>query len=283
MKPIVYIATVVLASGCARPAYVAKSDAAMAGMQGSPARVTEILYDSPTDASLLPDTLGMFDIRTEMLYNRAGNITRMVSFRGPDSLRVSEEVYFYDPSGERLERSETYDPASRGTIAVIYEYNSAGRLTREVESNGFYRFDYTYNDHGYPKTQTTDSESGRETVIARYKYDAHGRLKRLSGERREKYRYHSDGTLAEVRSGRNSIDSYNKHGDLVSMAVKINRRNRKGRVFDRVSVTLTAEYEYDARGNWTRREMFYLGSLQSVAVREITYHDEETQKGITDE
>ncbi|MDR2912650.1 MAG: hypothetical protein LBV38_05045 [Alistipes sp.] len=284
MKPIVYIATVALAAGCARPAYVAKSDAAMAWMQGSPARVAETSFNDPAGRRHLPaDTLDLFDIHTELDYNHAGNITRMASFRGPDSLRVSEENYFYDLSGERLERAETYDPASRGTIAVLYEYDSAGRLTREVESNGFYHFGHTYNRHGYPKTQTTDSpetenETGKEVVIARYRYDKQGRLKKLTGERRERYRYHPDGTLAEVRGGRNSIDSYNEHGDLTSMAVRINRRNRKGRVFERFEVTLTAEYEYDAHGNWTRRTQLYKGDVVGVAVRRIKYHDEAAPK-----
>jgi hypothetical protein len=39
-------------------------------------------------------------------------------------------------------------------------------------------------------------------------------------------------------------------------------------------VTLTAEYDYDAHGNWIRRVQFYKGEVQSVAVREIEYYED---------
>jgi hypothetical protein len=77
-----------------------------------------------------------------------------------------------------------------------------------------------------------------------------------------------------VRTEKSALDSYNDHGDLESMAVRIDRKNRKGRTFERFELTLSARYEYDARGNWTRRTMLYRDQVQSVAVRQISYWDE---------
>ncbi len=275
MKRILTILTAALAAGCARPAYLAKSDVGNAWMSGSIERIRETLFDNPADPDALPATLGQFDTYTVTDYNRAGNITLMESFRGPDSVLIAKEKYFYDPTGERLERALTHDLARRGVVAILYNYDEGGRLTTEIESNGLYRFDYRNNRRGYPKAQITDSpENGKRVVIQRYSYDAAGRLKRLRGERDEKYRYHPGGVIAEVRGGRSSLDSYNDHGDLEAMAVRIDRKDRKGRTFERFEVTLTAEYEYDAHGNWIRRTMLYQGQVQSVAVREIDYRGE---------
>ncbi len=274
------VATVALAAGCARPVYVAKSDAETACMSGGVRQVRETLFDDPADPAALPDSLGEYDTFTVIDYNRAGNITLTEAFKGPDSVQITKEEYLYDPSGERLERSVSHNLARRGTITVLYGYDTQGRLASEVESNGFYRFDRTYDRRGYPRTQTTDDvDTGERHVIARYIYDRQGRLKRLKGERREKYRYRPDGVIAEVHAGRKAIDFYDEHGNLKTMTVKIDRKNAGGRTFRRFSVTLSAEYEYDARGNWTRRVMFYRGQVQSVAVREIDYYDADTGEG----
>ncbi len=279
MKPISIIfaaaLTASLAAGCARPAYVVKSDAGKAWMQGPVKQIRETYFYSLRDAAALPDALGEFDTYTVLDYNRAGNITRMESFKGPDSVRIAKEEYFYDSSGERQERAVVHDLARRGTTTVLYNYDSQGRLVSEVESNGFYRFDVTYDRHGYPRTRTTNShESGKNVVIARYIHDRHGRLKKLKGERREKYLYRPDGVIAEIRGGRMTKDFYNGNGDLETMAVRINRRNAKGRVYERFSVTLTAEYDYDEHGNWIRRVQLYRGEVQSVSVRETDYYED---------
>ncbi len=285
MKPIPIIFVVALAAcltaGCARPVYIAKSDARSACMRGNIAQVRETVFDNhadQADPAALPDTLGAFDTYTVVDYNRAGNITRVESFKGRDSVQFSKEEYLYDPSGERLERAITYDLARRGTTTVLYNYDSQGRLTSEVESNGLYRFDRSYDRRGYPKTRSAvNADTGKRHVIARYVHDRHGRLKRLRGERRQRYFYHPDGIVAEIHQGRNAIDFHDEHGNLSAMAVRIKRRNRRGRVFERFSVTLTAEYGLDARGNWIRRVMFYEGRVQSVAVREIDYYGESGQ------
>jgi outer membrane murein-binding lipoprotein Lpp len=264
-----------LAAGCARPAYVAKSDAGNAYIKGAVKQISETLYDNPADAAALPDTLGMFDTYTVVEYNRVGNIVGVNSFRGPDSVHFVREEFFYDPSGERLERAVEHDLARRGATTVLSGYDEEGKLTSETESNGLYRFDHRYDRRGYPKTVWTESpETGKDVLVARYFYDRKGRLKRLRGERRERYFYHPDGVIARIRGGRHSLDSYNDHGHLESMAVRIDRKDRKGRTFERFSVTLTAEYDYDPHGNWIRRVQFYKGEVQSVAVREIEYYED---------
>lgn len=276
MKRSLTILAAALAVGCARPPYVTKSDTADAYVKGRVAHIGETLFDNPADTDSLPPVLGQFDTHTVVEYNRAGNVTRVDSFKGPDSMLITKEEYLYNPSGERLERALTYNPARNGApITVIYEYDKQGRLTSEAESNGFYRYDHRYDRHGYPKAQTTVSpESGKRVVTARYIYDREGRLKRQRGERRQRYVYRPGGVVSEIREGRSAINFHNDRGYLEAMAVRIDRKDLKGRTFERFSVTLTADYEYDAHGNWIRRVMRYLGEVQSVALREIEYYNQ---------
>jgi YD repeat-containing protein len=265
-----------LATSCARPAYVAKSDAEAAYLHGHISRISESVYTNSTDKLAPPDTLGMtLDTHPVVEYNASGNVTRMESFAGPARTPVASEEYTYDPSGVRLEHSVERNLARHGVTTVLYNYDDAGRLTSEVESNGFFRFDHTYDRHGYPKTRI-DNSSDREKplTLTRYTYDHHGRLKSRKDGIRAKFRYHPDGVVAEIRTGRNSLDRYNSHGNLETMAVRIKRRDQKGRVFERFPVTITATYEYDARGNWVRRVQYFKGEVQSVAVREIDYYED---------
>jgi hypothetical protein len=245
-------------------------------MTGGVRQIRETLFDSPANPDALPDTLAHFDTYTVTDYNRAGNITLMESFRGPDSTLIAKEEYFYDPSGERLERGLTHNLARRGVVTILYDYDEHGGLTSERESNDLYRFDYRNNRRGYPKAQiTTSPESGKQVVIQRYRYDSQGRLKRLRGERNQKYDYHPSGVIAEVRTGKSALDRYNDHGDLEAMAVRIDRKDLiKGRTFEGFWMTLSARYEYDERGNWTKRTMLHRDQVQSIALRQISYWDE---------
>ncbi|MDR1671360.1 MAG: hypothetical protein LBR57_02465 [Alistipes sp.] len=273
------ITLALLAAGCARPAYVVKSDAEGAYMQGRVAQIRETVFDfmysGGQDATLLPDAPGPGDTHTVVDYNRAGNVTLTEVFVGPDSVQTVREEYFYDPPGKRLERSVEHNLARHGTTTVLYNYDDSGKLISEVESNGFFRFDLTYDRHGYPKTRI-DNSSDREKplTLTRNTYNRQGRLKSRKDGSRARFSYHPDGTIARIRTGKNSLDIYNTRGNLEAMAIRVKRRDQKGRVFERFPMTLTAEYEYDARGNWVRRVQYFKDEVQSVAVREIDYYED---------
>jgi hypothetical protein len=285
MKRILTILTAALAAGCARPAYIAKSDAGNAYMRGHVRQVRESLYNVPEERHDSTGTPGMvLDTYTVLEYNRAGNIATMETFAGPDRVPVSREEYSYDPSGERLERSVSRNLVKRTYSTLDYEYDDRGRLVGHGNKLWPGRTELGYDRRGYPRTETVYRTADTISVKVRFRYDRHGRLRRSKPvrgfETTRRYSYHPDGTIAAIRTGKRDFDTYNEHGFLASATSIVERREPgtdrrpKGRLIERLPVTLTAEYELDSLGNWIRRVQLYRGEVQSIAVREIEYYDQ---------
>jgi YD repeat-containing protein len=284
MKLTLLVVVAALAAGCARPAYVVKSDVQAAFMRGEIAQLRETYFDMPIEEieaanmAVSSDSL-VFNSCTVVDYNRAGYITRTDVFKGKDSVHVSREEYFYDPSGTRMERAVSHNPIKRTYAATLYTYDSEGRLVHEADPIHGWRFDYGYDRRGYLRSRvdTTNLEAPLKTI---YRYDRFGRLKTVKptkgGGSKKKYSYHGDSAIpAVIRTGRTETDRYDERGNLTSLtATVVEERNKRGRVKSSFPVMLTAEYEYDPRGNWIRRVQLYKGEVQSVALRELEYWDE---------
>ncbi len=273
MKRATTILALILAAGCARPLYVAKSDAQNSGMRGGVAQVRETLFDNVRDTLALPQTLDEFDVCTVIDYSRAGNITKLESFRGPDSLQFVREEYFYEPSskGERMVRSEAHNLAKNSVRVLEYGYDEWGNLVSEIERTGSYRTGFRNDRKGYPKSETSfvTGEEGKASRT-RYRYDRRGLLISAKGGKNpaKRYTYRPDGTVARIETGKDVVDVYDANGSLVE-STNIIKRGR-----ERFRMSITARYEYDARGNWNKRTMYYEGQPQSVAVREIDYYED---------
>jgi hypothetical protein len=273
----------ILATGCARPAYVARSDAQTAYLAGHVAQIRESVFTNPEDPAAAPDTLGMtLDTHTVIDYNASGNITRMESFAGAARNPVASEEYTYDPSGARLEHSVERNPVKHTYSTLDYEHDHHGRLTFQGNRAwGPARTEYGYNRHGYLKTETEYSQTDSLTQKLRFRYDRFGRLRASrsvkGGDPARRYDYHPDGVVARVRTGKHNVDTYNERGHLVSTTIHVIQKkwgkNGKLRTTGRYPVTITAEYEYDARGNWVRRVQYFKDEVQSVAIREIDYYE----------
>jgi YD repeat-containing protein len=271
MKTVLFITIAALAAGCARPAYVIKSDAEAAYMRGQIKQLTETVYDAVGD-SLAVNTCTVVD------YNRVGNITRTDVFKGADSIHVSREEYSYDPSGKRMESAVRHDPLRQTYNTVLYRYDEQGRLVQEIDRTYGWHYDYAYDRHGYLRSRvdTAHKESPLKTV---YRYDRLGRLRVeknvKGGGPKKRYTWHGNGeTIAEIRS-KTEIDRYDERGNLVSMTAIVTEENNKKWWAKRTfPFTMTAEHEYDPRGNWIRRVQLYKGAAQTVAVREIDYWGE---------
>jgi YD repeat-containing protein len=241
-------------------------------MRGHVRQLRETVYDIAGDSPVV-------SAHTVVDYNRAGNISRTDIFKGPDSIHVSRLEYFYDPSGERMERAVDRNPLKHTFSTILYRYDDKGRLIDESDPINGGRYDYAYDRYGYLKTRidTTNLESPQKT---KYRYDRLGRLRVeknvRGGGSTKRYAWHGDGEIiAEIRTGKTEIDRYDERGDLVTMtATVVEKRNRRGRITRTYPVTLTAGYEYDPVGNWIRRVQLFRGEVQNVAVREIDYWDE---------
>ncbi len=274
-----------LGTGCARPAYVAKSDAGSAYLRGEVARIREIVYNAPEDRLAPPDTLDMvLDTYTTVDYNRAGNITRVEVFKGREMEPITREEYSYDPSGERMVQSVSRNLLKRTFSPIDYEYDEEGRLVRQGNRTfGVARTEYGYDRQGYLTTETVYSAKDSISLKVRFRYDRHGRLRGsktvMGNGPKQKLSYHPNGVVARIRTGKTETDIYNEMGNLVAMTSIVTQRkmskNRKLRVTGRYPVTLVAEYEHDPQGNWTKRTKRWEQEVYDVTVRKIEYYGKE--------
>lgn len=269
MKRMLPIIALLFAAGCARPLYVAGSDAENARMHGPIAQIRETFFDNPAGGEALPDTLGTFDIYTVVTYNRAGNILLTESFKGPDSVQILREEFFYDPSGRRMVRSESHNFAGNSVRVLEYGYDARGNLVSESEITGGYITCFRFDGKGYLKSETGKVSGERKNSVRRYRYDWRGRLKTASGGGPTvKHFYRPDGSLARVQTGKDVTESYGTDGNL---EVSTNIVKSGGGWFP---VSISARYEYDAHGNWSKRTQFYNGRIVGIAVRETDYYGE---------
>jgi len=278
MKRLIFAAPLacLLAVGCARPAYVVRSDAERANLRGGVALLRETNFHNPADHLALPDSLGKLDTHTAIEYNRAGNITSEVMYQGVDSIRTKWDEHTYDPSGTRLERSVSYTPTGKTTGILRYTYDAEGRLTRHEDELYSWYVEYLYDRHGY-LSRRVDHVSDSTRIVVRYHYRRNGALKRTSGYERARYRYHPSGGVAKIRANGTETYLYDERGHLLSSTSLIRERrdnggDGRGRVVRRYRATIRAEYELDSRGNWIRRRQIYDGQVIGIALREITYY-----------
>lgn len=215
------------------------------------------------------------DLYAVLDYNRAGNIVRMDSFTGADSIHFAREEYFYDSTGVRLEHLESHDLLKNTVRTMHYNYDKRGYLSSEVEHLGPYRNEFSHNRKGYLKKETVyvpDDDTGQDPQT-RYKYNLRGQLKKIhNGEFLEKYHYHPDGSF-EI-DGEGVLEKYDKNGLLQSVTHTIKFTDDKARTKSFVSAAIIAVYEFDTHGNWIRRTQMQEQEPFNVTVREIDYWDE---------
>jgi len=273
MKRLIFAAPLacLLAAGCARPAYVVRSDAERANLRGGVATLRETLFDNSIDPLAPPDTLGPQDTHTVIEYNRTGNVVREVVFMGPDSVRTTWDEHTYDSTGTRLERTLNRSSAGRTRGMLRYTYDDAGRLTRHEDELWSWYVEYLYDRHGY-LSRRVDHVSDSIRTVVRYRYRCDGALRRTSGYERARYRYHPSGGVAKIRANGTETYLYDERGHLRSATSLVKERNGRGRVVRRFPTTIRAEYEFDSRGNWIRRHQIYDGRVIGVAIREIDYY-----------
>jgi YD repeat-containing protein len=248
-------------------------------MRGAVAQLRETSLFDRDSADAIPDSLGKQDTYTVIDYNRAGNVTRMDVFTGADSVHTSSEEYLYDPTGGQLRRVVSRLPSQNLYSAVRYEYDERGRLVRETDEAWGWHVDLGYDRHGYLKTWTDSTYNKDKLFVTRYRYDRFGRLRVeksiKGGDPKQRHSYHPGGTtIARTRYGKTETYTYDERGNLASTTSIVKERNLKGRVKRRFPLTITARYDYDARGNWIRRVQFYKDRVQGLFLREIDYYDQ---------
>jgi len=219
----------------------------------------------------------------ETVFNSQGYISEVNRYNEEGKL-LSKEIRNYQQSGA-LSEAAVYVVDGRLDYRTVYEYDERGLRTgiRSLDASDqlISREAFTYNREG--RMQEALRYRSGDTLESRtvYAYAADGTLKgselfrgdgRL-GERMER-KPTEDGGFREVirayANGRVSMTRtrvFNQRGEQTEVLTVFSGRGRAR------TYRMLSEYEYDARGNWTRRTQIIGGKPQYSVVRTIVYFD----------
>jgi hypothetical protein len=168
-------------------------------------------------------------------YDTDGKITGEFA-ADSDTELVPLRLYAYDNDG-RLIAEAAYHLCRTFSALHLYSYDETKRLTEQVrfESRRLSRLEFLYDQNGrFEKLRT--HRNGRLQQNAHYHYDEIGRLTTVESEL-------PDGTVASI-----TLYGYDERGKVMTLV----QRHPSDPARDQTEITA---YEYDLRGNCTRRTM----------------------------
>jgi hypothetical protein len=216
-------------------------------------------------------------------YDSAGNLIKVRGYNADSSL-ISERRYWYNIRGKLIEeqsggKAEIFgDSVDKQT----YEYNDKGWLTARCDYFGENMKEkriYEYDPHGNDTVMTVFDAKGNFKKKRTRKYDK-------SGDNNEVAWYNSEGrlTLRAIykRNRRGKVMehvTYDSFGNLKSKNTydydeqgNLTRLNFHTPGFEQWDTEYTAQFEYDAKGNWILEVEFVDGEPSSYIEREIEYY-----------
>ncbi len=168
----------------------------------------------------------------------------------------SVESFFYNKKGQLIKKIKTdyYSKTETGKLITWYKYDVKGRIINEsgsfTNSTSIHGVkNYKYNN----KLTITTEETKDHTIPAFYqKFDSTGKIL----ENWERY------TWADTYYNK-EFYTYNEYGNVVL---------EKGYLNGKLNSVLKYDYEYDAKGNWTKMVIFLNDKPHCIHLREIIYH-----------
>ncbi|AWH86703.1 hypothetical protein HYN59_17025 [Flavobacterium album] len=244
---------------------------------------------------------GQIGIKTENSRDKSGNITGIIR-RNADNSQIDRIAMTYE--GKKLMEKKTFNNQDNPNDRITYVYDSNGNLKGEnlylgseyVQVKNLYEYDgqnrkisesryskdkplytmtYGYDGKNVTKKETTD---GKGVVLNSEKssYDKKGNLvKRYTIDNSDKsevmdsYTYDSKGNVTSWTMTRNNapemrvVYKYDGHNN----ATAVKTVNGKGEIIDDRTYT----YEYDDKGNWTKKTVTLNNKPFTVVERKITY------------
>jgi YD repeat-containing protein len=146
--------------------------------------LTRITYDYDASGRLVraqweylePDPEQRGAIRT-FEYGDSGRLAQETLDEDLDGRPDEIARYLYDPAGRLQHRETTYPPAPTTTVSG-FEYDDAGRRTRNIWANGSHQA-ATYSPDGRERTSVSTDAKGVVYAQAREELDEEGRALRL--------------------------------------------------------------------------------------------------------
>lgn len=268
-----FLLTILTALFCHAAHSQQKSDRESEGLRG-PVKsfggetVTE--YEGPEEGKPRPRRRRM----QSPTFNEKGNeVSRL--FYNEDGSLAWTQTHTYNAAGRRAESVLT-DTESHLLLKEVYTYDAGSRLVEKLVHNppapAPLKEKYSYDERGRV-SEIAESFQGRGGAKRKYKYDEQGRVAVVSyyllgkpfsspqliypfslcfGAHKVAYRYGAGALPAEIqciqpdgRVMRTRTFVYNDKGDVVEEKDAYSPESGSRR---------TSTYEYDARGNWTKRE-----------------------------
>lgn len=222
---------------------------------GNMQRKVEIEYRDGTKPAkrILSKTAKKEQSRTIWKYNEEGHpVERILKGKGGgtkwktvnefDSAGRKIHTVRRSPEGDKIQETEL-ERNEKGWVTEERRYNSAGSLERRTK--------YVRDEEGRVARETDYDDSGTEVGRFTFVYNE-------DGERTQVKKFGGSGDLQRWRDY-----EYNDHGHMTKEVHK----NPKGGTKEE----FTYRYEYDDKGNWTRRTTLRNGKPHRITERSYSY------------
>lgn len=189
------------------------------------------------------------------IYDNKGNVIQEDIYLASEYVQY-KAIYKYDKKNRKTSEAR-YDKDSKKHFESTYQYegdNLMKKYTTNKSGELEYSEDYTYDKKGNVLTQTTYENYEKSTTVDTYTYDDKGN--------KVTWNVTKNGVLFMKASF-----TYDTHNN-----------NTKTEVFDAKGTKVDDReytFEYDKKGNWTKKITKKGGIPQFIAEREITYFEEE--------
>ena len=253
---------------------------------GQPRRHVYLLDDAgrPSEYTVY-DSDGGMSVRFTYKYDAAGNKTEEESYTW-NGARTSRLVHTYDARGNLLTQT-SYNADDSLHWKHVHVYDAEGRKAESAQYQGEtlrYRFFYKYDGKGRLKEEETREFNAVPNVYVSHAPEPGRVVYTCDDERRTKEVATYDGRGALKRRLRYSLDEAAAGTGAVELNADGSPKSREIRWYDgdvllrALSGTTSAEFAYDAQGNWTRRTLYLKpdGAARPEPYwgeqREIVYH-----------
>lgn len=172
-----------------------------------------------------------------------------------DSLPISKEVTYYNELQQKIKEVVTHSRSNRITHTATFQYDAQGRVIEKKEErwqNPSVKVIYTYT--GNSPNIHTKTVYRADTTITRKETNVYH-----SG-----YQWKESTFLAPIK-GYKRVVSFNEEGWIAVIKKWSLKEDKK------LLSHTKYEYEYDSKGNWTRRAIFENDVLKIVEFRTIAY------------